>query len=264
MLTIRAAHASDYDPFTELFLELHVDDPTPSRDAWTRIAKTSFVAEQADAVVGYIYYDLFAHECHIRHISVAAEARGHRVGQRLMERVLERMREAGLSQWALNVKPENTSAIRLYERMGMRPVYTSQAMRFDWSITERLPVDAQLTTFAIEPARDAEIEHATKLSPGQLATLRARGDNVQRAVEDASSGAVVGAAVFTPTFPGAYPFKAASAAVARTLLEALRPFARPDPPYMQVVIEGQPDVASALREAGALVRLDIVHYKGTV
>ena len=33
---------------------------------------------------------------------------------------------------------------------------------------------------------------------------------------------------------------------------------------MQVVVEGQPELAGALRAAGALLRLDILHYKGSI
>lgn len=261
--TIRPARDDDYAAFARLVPELRVDDPTPSLEAWTgKIVATTLVAEQAGEVIGYIYYDTFADEWHVRHIVVVPRYHGQRIGQRLMERVAELMREHGISRWALNVKPENTSAIRLYERMGMRPQWTSQALRFDWALTERLPAGARLSAFAIEPARDADVEAATQLSPGQLARLRRVRDNVLIAIEDATSGAIVGAAVFAPKFPGAYPFRAASPAVARALLEALQPFACAEPPYMQAVIEGQPELAAALRDAGALLRLDIVHYKG--
>jgi hypothetical protein len=170
------------------------------------------------------------------------------------------MRARGLTRWALNVKPDNASAIRLYERMGLRPTFTSHALRFDWDLTERLPAVSGLVAFPVEPARDAEVETAMKLSPGQLGAARAIRDNVLVAVEDTQS--IVAAGVFAPSFPGAFPFRAASPAAARALLEALRPHARAEPPYMQVVIEGQPELAAALRGAGALLRLDIVHYKG--
>jgi len=261
--TIRAARDDDYAAFTRLFPELRVDDPTPAHETWRdKMLATTLVAERDGDVIGYAYYDLFADEGHLRHLSIAPAHHGQRIGQRLMERVAERMRAHGLTRWALNVKPENTSAIRLYERMGMRPSYTSQALRFGWDLVERLPSAPALRARPIDPARDAEIEAATKLSAGQLALGRRGRDNILYEVRDGSS--VVGAAVFAPAFPGAFPFRASSPAAARALLDALRPFARPEPPYMQVVVEGQPELASALRAAGALLRLDIVHYKGAL
>ena len=75
-------------------------------------------------------------------------------------------------------------------------------------------------------------------------------------VDHASDGAV---AIFDPTFPGAYPFRAKSGADALALLAALRAFAQHD--YIQVVVEGEPEVRDALVEAGGVVRFEIVHLE---
>ena len=260
-MEIRPARDADYAAFTQLFPELRVDDPTPSVETWrAKMLATTLVADDGGEAIGYLYFDAFAEEGHVRHVAVAPAYHGKRIGQRLMERAAELMRARGLTRWALNVKPDNASAIRLYERMGLRPTFTSQALRFDWELTERLPAAPGLIAFRIEPARDADVEAAMKLSPGQLATARLVHDNVLVAVEDMRT--IVAAGVFAPGFPGAYPFRAASPSAARGLLEALRPHARAEPPYMQVVVEGQPELAAAMREAGALLRLDIVHYEG--
>lgn len=261
--TIRPAAVDDYGAFARLFPELRIDDPTPSLEAWRdKLMPTTLVVEDADAIVGYLYYDLFAEEGHVRHLVVAPSHHGKRIGQRLMEHVASLMRGRGLTRWALNVKPDNASAIRLYERMGMRAVYTSQALRFAWELAGSLPSGTGLRPFVIDVVRDAEVEAASRLSPGQLATARRVPDNVLVGVE--SDMGVVAAGVFAPRFPGAYPFRAASPEAARVLLEALQPHALPELPYMQVVVEGQPELATALRAAGALLRLDIVHYKGAI
>ena len=222
---------------------------------------TTLVAEDGAEVIGYLYFQVFSGEGVIRHVVVAPSHHGRRIGQQLMEAAAEVMRTQGCTRWALNVKPDNTPARRLYARMGMAEAYRSQSLRFAWSVTERLPAPlSPLAAFDIPAARDPEVEAAMRLPRGLLAGARALPDRVLRAVAEADR--VVAAAVFVPAFPGAYPFRAASPAAARALLEALRPAALAEPPYMQAVIEGQPALARALRDAGAVVRLDIVHLEG--
>lgn len=261
MAIIRSARASDHAAFSTLFPELRVDDPTPSLERWTtEMVPTTFVAEESGTVVGYTYFQVFAGEGIIRHLVVAPSHHGRRIGQQLMTSAAEVMRRAGATRWSLNVKPDNVPALRLYRRMGMKEQHHSQSLRFAWTLPARLPSPgASVTPFEISPAQDAEVE-AIGFPRGMLANARALPHRVLMAVRESTK--VVGAAVFNPTFPGAYPFRADSPAAARALLEALQPCALAEPPYMQVVIEGQPSLAQALVEAGAVVRLDIVHLEG--
>lgn len=52
---------------------------------------------------------------------VAGHARGHGVGQALVETALADARERGLRRVTLDVADENAAARKLYERMGFRP-----------------------------------------------------------------------------------------------------------------------------------------------
>ena len=51
-------------------------------------------------------------------VYVDPELRGLRIGERLMQAVLDEMRAAGLDSAILAVNPEQSAAVRLYERMG--------------------------------------------------------------------------------------------------------------------------------------------------
>lgn len=51
-------------------------------------------------------------------VFVDPDLRGQRIGERLMLAVLDQLRAAGLDSAILAVNPEQTSAVRLYERMG--------------------------------------------------------------------------------------------------------------------------------------------------
>ena len=70
------------------------------------------------------------------------------------------------------------------------------------------------------------------------------------------------AAVFDPTFPGAYPFRAKTIDDATSLLHALRPHARPNDDIINVVTEDQEALADALIAIGATVRIETMHMRG--
>lgn len=258
---IRPAAVSDYAAFAALVPELRVDDPTPSFEKFAaEICATTFVAEGIGGEVeGYCYYQVLRPEAYVRHVVVAERARGRRVGEALLLAVARLARAEGASRWQLNVKPDNAPALALYRRLGFVTEFSSTSLRFDWGLAARLPAP-EGRAIACEPADDARVEAAAGLSPGMLAAQRALPHRVLRAVEH--EGRILGAAVFNPTFPGAFPFRAQSPGAARTLLEALAPHALPEPPYMQVVVEGQPTLTAALVTAGATVRLEFLHLSG--
>jgi GNAT superfamily N-acetyltransferase len=56
-------------------------------------------------------------------LAVAEEVRGQGIGSRLIEACRERLREEGITHWAVAVVEANTEAARLYEREGFRPFY---------------------------------------------------------------------------------------------------------------------------------------------
>src|SRR5262249_43984798 len=125
----------------------------------------------------------------------------------------------GATAWHLNVKADNVAAIRLYERLGFRRRYESSAMRIDWARVERLPATA-LEAAVIAPDNDAGVEQAMGFVPGTLATARAKGEAVLLELRT-DSGAVCGAAVFDPGFPGAFPFRVLEPSLAPALLRAM-------------------------------------------
>ncbi len=262
MMTIRPARSGDHARFAALFPELQVDDPTPSAAKWdTEMVPTTLVADLDGRVVGYVWFQVFAGEGLVRHLVVDPTLRGQRVGQRLLEAVAGVMRAEGAQRWSLNVKPSNASAIALYRRMGMEKVYRSQVLRMPWALVDRLPAPPpEATSLALHPEHDPDAERSQRITPGTLATARALPGRVLRAIVLADR--VVAAAVFVPAFPGVYPFRADSPALARALLDALRPSALPGATFVQLMVEGQDELAAALRDAGATVHLDVDHLEG--
>lgn len=83
-------------------------------------------------VQGYGIMSMGAGESHVLNVCVAEAWRGRGIGRRLMESLLERVRNAGMELAFLEVRPSNRVAIALYEsmgfdRVGMRKGYYQSA-----------------------------------------------------------------------------------------------------------------------------------------
>jgi len=269
-LAVRAARAEDHAAFVRLFPELAVDDPILEKAEFVRkLVPETLVVEAGEGpdlawVVGYTYFQILKDVAYVRHIVTAPEARRKGVARALLDAVAQKAREAGCTTWCLNVKPENTAARALYESVGLAPAHASKAVRLAWSLVPRHEVDSlrntRIEARLVDTEDDARVEPAMNLAAGQLANARSGGGRVLLALYEGED--VVGATVFDPTFPGAYPFRVARPELALVLLQALRPYALPQHDVVNVVSEGQPEVADALLAAGAVLKMDSVHMKG--
>jgi GNAT superfamily N-acetyltransferase len=258
---IRPARAGDHAAYARLHPELVVPHPPVPAQIWvaTRLP-TTVIAERDGAVVGYAYYELLGRLGHVRNLVVAPEARSAGIGRLLMDEVARRLRAARASAWALNVKPDNLAAIRLYERCGMQPGHGSVVLRLPWSLVEQLPPNPAVSAAPIEPADDAAIEATTGMVPGELAAARGKRDRVL--VQLREREAFAGAAVFVPAIPGSHPFRPARPALAGDLLRALRTHAAAADDFINVVVEDDDALGTALLAAGALEIMRVLHFRG--
>ena len=275
-LAVRAAVPEDYGVFALLFPELWVEERPLEKDRWEReMMATTLIAEAGSGdlpagalprrSVGYAYFQIIRDTAYVRHVVTAPEARQRGVGKALMIAIARRAlaHSPPCSSWCLNVRPDNVAAVTLYERMGMTRAFATRALRVAWTTvdTRQTLHDARVLARVITPEDDARVEPATKLLSGQLAVARKMEGRVLIGLFD--EDIVLGATVFDPTFPGAYPFRVARPELALVLLDALRPYVRKGDPLVNVVVEGQPDVADALIAAGATVKLDTVHMSSS-
>lgn len=255
-MVIRPAIQGDYPTFARLFPELRVPDAVPAPETFEReMMATTLIAERDGAPAGLAYYQVLDGVGFLRIIISDPSARRSGVGRALMGAVRDRFRDAGCSEWRLNVLPHNAAAIALYESFGLRPRYRSKVLGFRWALLDAQPRVAGART--LEPGDDARIEATMNVLPGLFADARAKGNRVLRLVEVGEE--VVAAAIFDPAFPGAYPFRARRPDVAIALLHALRPHARPADDSLGIVVEDQPEIADALVAIGATLRLETMH-----
>jgi GNAT superfamily N-acetyltransferase len=265
-LSARGAVAADYPHFARLFPELGVDDPIPPPDRWTSIyVPETVIFEDGGAVVAYAHAQALRGVGYVRQVVVDPARRGQGLGRAVMQEVAARLTAAGCSRWRLNVKPDNEPAVRLYRSVGLAPAYTGVALRFGWDMLARLPRgDRAVVARPVGPDDDAPIEAAFGLVGGLIASIRARGTSVLLRLVDAAAtdGAPLGFASYDPQFPGAFPFRVGHPTLAAPLLDAIRPHELPGAPHMQVVVEDDEPLALVLIEAGATVRLRMLHMMG--
>jgi ribosomal protein S18 acetylase RimI-like enzyme len=81
--------------------------------------------EDADGLAGVVLCERWDGGVgYVDHLAVAARARGQGLGRALLLHGLAALRGAGLAVAELSVQGENAGATRLYESVGMRPVWT--------------------------------------------------------------------------------------------------------------------------------------------
>lgn len=264
MTTIRAAVPGDHAAVAELARELGTDETFPAAERWERdLMAGTLVAERGGAVIAYINYYELAAAGYVRMLAVAPAARNAGIGRTLMEAVAARLRERGLVEWQLNVKADNAPAIHLYERLGLQPQHRTTVVRVPWERVGELARAGGVRAAAVEPEQDPAIEQRLGVLAGRLAEVRKRAGRVIVQLLD-TRAAPVGIACLDPAIPGAYPFRVARPAFARTLLDALHPHVADDPPWIQLVVEDDDELATELIAIGSDVRMRLVRYRGVM
>ncbi|HEU5076175.1 MAG TPA: GNAT family N-acetyltransferase [Polyangiaceae bacterium] len=264
-LRFRPAAGNDYAAFTHFFAELEVPDPVPEHERWTEhMLPTTGFLELDGAVVGYAFWELQPPVGYVRHVVIAREHRGRGLGAALMLALKRELSGRDCTSWCLNVKAANTSARRLYGNMGMSDRYTSSVLRLPWACISALPSAASMVAREAPVGDDADLEQRFGLPARTLETRRRQPATIVVSAANGAEPERGGLAVFDPNFPGAFPFRADSPSAARALLELLEQHRRPEHTEVQLVIEDDPVLYTALAEAGARHLFDVVHMQGEI
>lgn len=76
------------------------------------------VAEEEGQVAGYCGAYLILDEADVNQVAVASSRRNQGIGRKVMEALLERLKQAGADAVTLEVRKSNRAAIALYESLG--------------------------------------------------------------------------------------------------------------------------------------------------
>lgn len=91
-------------------------------DALSSPARRCFIAHDARGAAGFCACTLAGGEANIDAVSVRADARRKGIGEGLLRTALRALKEEGASEVFLEVRSQNTPAVRLYEKLGFAPV----------------------------------------------------------------------------------------------------------------------------------------------
>lgn len=266
MATIRAAEPRDYPAFARLFPELQVEERVPPEDRWrSSMLPGTVLAEVEGQPAGYAFYEMLGDLCYIRNVVTDPAHRRTGIGRELMNDIARRARPRGSTRWALNVKPDNVAAVRLYESLGFSAAYEGETLRVEWPAADAFAASDLLAT-ELDADDDARFEHALSIEAGLLASRRAKGSLV---FATSRGGEPAGAVAFDREFPGAYPFKAKGRAEIGALLRAMRDRRLEITDCgswrergVQVFVEDAPHVRDAFASVGATLVLRILHMTG--
>ena len=260
-VSVRAATVDDYATFARLAPQLGSGDPTPNEESWrSSIVKGTRVATVGDQIVGYCFFQELVDGGYIRNVVVDAAARRQGVGRTLMLAMADELRAHGKTTWRLNVKPDNTAAIALYASFGMRVAYAAKSLLLPWRCVADLPSYGAVISVA-RGERDVPLEDAFALPRGQLTRSRHAGRTIYEAVAADNPASILGVSDFNPRFPGAFPFRVVDPRVARDLLTVMRTLV-PTDEAVNLVAEDDEPLAALLLQAGATLRMDILHMVG--
>jgi GNAT superfamily N-acetyltransferase len=251
---IRAARDDDYADFVRLFGELAIPDPLPSAERFAAgIVPVMSVATLDDQVVGFVTWRRYSELAHVMQLAVDRHVRGQRIGQRLLEHARDAARAAGCTRWYLNVKRDNTAAIRLYERCGLAFELESTLVNLDWADIPRVDGVTEILASADE---DAEIAARFAVPLARIQMFRAR-DNRMITLRD-EAGALLAFAPFAPEFPGTPMLHAARPDLAPALVEAIRHHADPRFDFVRLCVEGDRALTDALFALGGKLVFEIL------
>jgi ribosomal protein S18 acetylase RimI-like enzyme len=117
-IEIRPATDADHDVVAAILGEEFDDRPGEER----------LVGVEDETVLGTLRLTESAQRTMIYGFVIDEAQRGGRLGTRMLAAVLARLRDRGVREVGLEVNPENTPAVRLYERFGFETVTTYRYM----------------------------------------------------------------------------------------------------------------------------------------
>lgn len=132
-VVIREYSTNDFKEVLEIDREAF-NPKNPSFDMYVYLTYGSdiFVADIGKKIVGYVVtMDLDRFRGKIVSIAVKKEFRGSGIGEYLMKRAIERLKEKGKKEISLEVRVSNKIAQKLYEKLGFKIVETIPSYYMD-------------------------------------------------------------------------------------------------------------------------------------
>lgn len=264
MLRPRAARREDHPAFLKFWEALATDQAPFELDDWDEHYRpnTTFLETHDGQLVAYALVFALGTRGDVRQIVVDEAWRGRGVGKQLMAVAASQLREAGCTDWRLEVRLTNEPAIALYRSVGMEVLHEIEILRMVrgdadlFGQTRSGTLTVELVAIADEPAIEAQWGYGS----GQLARWR-------KARPDGRLWQIRGAAFARfdrELMPGCsllFPFRAPDADHAAHLMSEACAAGMLD--EVELLLVDRP-VVDALRAAGAHVKEQLLEMGGSL
>ncbi len=125
-ITVRRAEERDLDAITLIEARcFEGQDPWSKNAFYNEIVENAdrtlyLIAEKDQTVIGYMGVWKILDEGHITNVAVDPDYRRQHIAEKIIEEMIKRTSEEGITSWTLEVRADNEPAIRLYEKTGFR------------------------------------------------------------------------------------------------------------------------------------------------
>jgi ribosomal-protein-alanine N-acetyltransferase len=260
----RAARREDHVAYQKFWGELDLDQPAFELDYWDANYRphTTFLEAPDGRLAAYAMTFAYGTRGDVRQIVVDPAWRGRGVGAQMMAVVASKLREAGCTDWRLEVRLTNEPAIALYRSVGMDVIHEIEILRMARGDCEAF-AKARSGAFTVEPvavADEAGTEAQWGYGPGQLARWRSvrpngfmwqiRGSAFARYDRD-----------FAPETSLLFPFRAPDGDHAAHLMAAVVAAGMSN--EVELLLVDKP-VVDALRDVGAHVKEQLLEMGGSL
>lgn len=80
------------------------------------------VDKEKEEIIGYVGCWILGNEGEITNVAVYPEYRGQHIAENMLLELIERVKKRGGTAMTLEVRPSNTPALKLYEKLGFKSV----------------------------------------------------------------------------------------------------------------------------------------------
>lgn len=80
------------------------------------------VDKEKEEIIGYVGCWILGNEGEITNVAVFPEYRGQHIAENMLLELIERVKKRGGTAMTLEVRPSNTPALKLYEKLGFKSV----------------------------------------------------------------------------------------------------------------------------------------------
>ncbi len=208
-LKIRPMRSKDWKTFHQLDKEIFDQKDQIAKEFFKKRIKTpgffAMETQQGD-LIGYLVLGRFTNEiAHLGRIGIRKSEQGKGLGSRLMQHALNWFqKEKGVSQVQLYTQVDNLHAQGLYKKFGFNIIGQT------WHYFIPFKTLTASGHYSVHLIKLAEHQMVANLFPnslpiGAIKRFREKGQDVYTLKD--SSGRIVGATRFTPSFPGCFPFE---------------------------------------------------------